>query len=54
MKTPDEIKRGLGCCGENGEDCAVCPYRSYVATCTEVAMRDALAYIQQLEAERKE
>lgn len=48
MRTPDEIKKGLGCCGINGQDCSACPYQCNI-TCIEVAMRDALAYIQQLE-----
>lgn len=48
MRTPDEIKKGLGCCGINGQDCSACPYQWNI-TCIEVAMRDALAYIQQLE-----
>ena len=52
MKTPDEIKKGLDHCGEDG--CKDCPY---VQDCTmmdgfsELA-KDSLAYIQQLEAER--
>lgn len=48
MRTPDEIKKGLGCCCINGQDCSACPYQCNI-TCIDVAMRDALAYIQQLE-----
>ena len=50
MKTPDEIKKGLFCCWEDG--CATCPYDD---DCTmgenfmDVA-KDAIAYIQQLES----
>lgn len=50
MKTPEEIKKGLFCCWEDG--CTTCPYDD---DCTmgenfmDVA-RDALTYIQQLES----
>ena len=49
MKSPDEIKKGLFCCWEDG--CATCPYDD---DCTmeanfEQLAKDALAYIQQLE-----
>lgn len=53
MKTPEEIKKGLDHCGEDG--CKDCPY---VQDCTmtdgfsELA-KDSLAYIQQLEAENE-
>lgn len=47
MKMPEEIKTGLECC--DNMECERCPYRNgddcvYLNT-------DALAYIQQLEAE---
>lgn len=45
MKTPEEIKKGLEC----GE-CKNCPYKRLIS-CTECVREDALAYIQQLEAE---
>lgn len=50
MKSPDEIKKGLFCCWEDG--CATCPYDD---DCTmeanfEQLAKDALAYIQQLES----
>ena len=53
MKTPDEIKKGLFCCWEDG--CATCPYDD---DCTmgenfmDVA-KDAHAYIQQLESDNE-
>ena len=49
MKTPDEIKKGLFCCWEDG--CTTCPYDDD-CTISENFMdvaRDALTYIQQLE-----
>lgn len=53
MKTPDDIKKGLFCCWEDG--CATCPYDD---DCTmeanfEQLAKDALAYIQQLEEKLK-
>lgn len=52
MKTPEEIKKGLFCCWEDG--CTTCPYDE---DCTmeanfEQLAKDALAYIQQLEADK--
>jgi len=47
MKTPEEIKKGLECC--TVPLCAECPYDSD-PSCV-VKNEDALAYIQQLEAE---
>lgn len=49
MKKPDDIKKGLFCCWEDG--CATCPYDD---DCTmeanfEQLAKDSLAYIQQLE-----
>ncbi len=52
MKTPDEIKKGLECCG-NAVECSVvlCPYWNECDKDDIYAVeRDALAYIQQLEA----
>lgn len=45
MKTPDEIKKGLWCCAN--DKCEECPYDASKCICFE---KDALAYIQQLEA----
>ena len=57
MKTPDEIKKGLECC-EPGWRCghfAICtaiyPYRVESVFCRTALNADALAYIQQLEAQ---
>ena len=53
MKTPDEIKKGLECCP--GYDCKGCTCYSKCDDrgfdCVDALMIDALAYIQQLEAE---
>ena len=57
-KTPDEIKKGLECCRINNEDvceCEECPYATnghHTARCDIECAEDALAYIQQLEAEK--
>lgn len=50
--TPDELKRFAqictkGICGER------CPYYEH-ENCVEIMMTDALAYIEQLKAEREE
>ena len=53
MKTSDEIKKGLKCClNESKLDfaCAECPYDEDGSECGDL-FGDALAYIQQLEAE---
>lgn len=52
MKTPDEIKKGLDECTRLG-GCAACPYffDNTMVRCTPKLAADALAYIQQLEAE---
>ena len=49
MKTPDEIKKGLELCS-NGDmrECLKCPY-PIGFECFENPMKDALAYIHQLE-----
>lgn len=53
-KTPDEIKKGLTNCGsyDVGTCKGICPYNASNAGCVGELIRDALAYIQQLEAER--
>ncbi len=50
MKTPDEIKKGLNHCSEDG--CKQCPYKDDcdMADGFSVLAGDANAYIQQLEA----
>ena len=55
MKTPDEIKKGLECC-VNGYKCSkCCPYYlGKITKCTSDLSRDALAYIQRLEAPKGE
>lgn len=55
MKTPDEIKRGLEHCVSSIYVCEDCPYESCngvtrICTCVDELEVDALAYIQQLEA----
>ena len=49
-KTPEEIKKGLEGCGGLDGDCENCPYDEQTIYCNDRLMRDALAYIQQLEA----
>lgn len=51
MKTPEEIKKGLEICrGKCTGNKPHCPYDKYVNGCEDTLNRDALAYIQQLEA----
>lgn len=54
MKTPDEIKKGLEHCSEDG--CKGCNYEDdcNMADGFSVLAADALAYIQQLEEDQKE
>lgn len=58
MKTPDEIKKALEYCWKNRSDigvsvCNECPYLGKrTGQCKVELGLDALAYIQQLEAER--
>lgn len=54
MKTPDEIKKGLECCLKNALDpCIGCPYERIGDDEWKCGLNaDALALIQQLEAER--
>jgi len=53
MKTPDEIKRGLWCCTHNS-GCDACPYRDISVGCRPARNDDALALIQQLEADKQQ
>ena len=55
MKTPEEIKKGLYACG--ADEChgqhTDCPYNDgHTEPCIMYVCADALAYIEQLEAER--
>ena len=53
MKTPEEIKKGLECCVTRYNchlDDEQCCYHSGGVSCHYDVMKDALAYIQQLEA----
>ena len=61
MKTPEEIKKGLECCtikiGNMFADCPRCPYYQpgkFTRACDIPLHDDALALIQQLEAEKAE
>ena len=47
-KTPEDIKKGLECCLE--DFCKNCPYER-ITVCTESVKEDAIALIQQLEAQ---
>lgn len=53
-RTPEEIKKGLWCChGQYSGSCGRCPYSNDGRDCGRNGvqiMKDALAYIQQLEA----
>lgn len=49
MKTPEEIKKGLEICIAD-KSCRDCPYNN--GNCYMQIVRDALAYIQQLEAQQ--
>lgn len=48
MKTPEEIKKGLECCGNSGK-CKGCPYYGGYELCMGTLEEDAIAYVQQLE-----
>ena len=54
MTTPNEIKKALECCSDEG--CAGCPYKDMpdYDECTVMMAKYALAYIQQREAEKAE
>lgn len=53
MKTPDEIKEALKC-HKDADSCFDCPYNCLDSYCSLGLAADALAYIEQLEAERDE
>lgn len=59
MKTPDEIKKGLGCyikqhsIGCDDIYCIECELYERNSTYTIAACADALAYIQRLEEDKK-
>lgn len=56
-RTPDDVKKGLECCsvGIYENFCTDCPYSSLaMAECPTKLKTDALAYIQQLEAQNAE
>lgn len=52
IKTPDEIKKGLKCHGGKDVRCGECCYK--IASCRLETAQDALALIQQLEAELRD
>lgn len=52
MKTPEEIKKGIECCIST-DACFKCPY-SGEEMCSTNKNKNALAYIQQLEAQNAE
>ena len=55
MKKPDEIKKGLDTCiGKCTGNKPHCPYHECGDGCMDRMNIDALAYIQQLEAEKKQ
>ena len=56
MKSPDDIKKGLECCKEDEcfGDRENCPYTADPKLCVGVMCADALALIQQLQAENAE
>ena len=49
MKTPEEIRKGLDCCIDG--NCDYCTYNGLKMDCSDAMKSDALAYIQQLEAQ---
>lgn len=58
MKSPDDIKKGLECCGKGltwDETCGMgCPYEGmYITGCSMEISADALALIRQLEERNK-
>lgn len=55
MKSPDDIKKGLECCRKSdSRACTRCAYHNMPMSnfCQHMLEEDALALIQQLEAER--
>lgn len=55
-KTPEEVKKGLECCAKNKPyPCNECPYeRTFEEEWSCKLHSDALAYIQQLDEEKKQ
>ena len=51
QKTHDEIKKGLECCMDHEGTCELCPYADGECRAFEQLSKDALALIQQLEAQ---
>ena len=53
-KTPEDVKKGLECCGKSAITCDVCPYdgECHLPFCSDPES-DALALIQQLEEDKK-
>lgn len=57
MKKPEEIKKGLECCrnmwvDDHWKNCdSSCPYQAEQSYCKNALHKDALALIQQLEAQ---
>lgn len=49
MKSPEEIKKGLECCGADELSCDACPYDTCEHMCEGGLEDDAIAYINQLE-----
>lgn len=52
MKTQEEIKKALECCGADEPCGEECPYLPEVDLCIGMIARDALACIPQLEAQQ--
>lgn len=52
MKTPEEIRKALECCGADKpcRACRECPYHPEIDSCSRMA-RDALSYIRKLESQ---
>lgn len=53
-RTPDEIKKGLECCMDHDGTCEDCPYVDRECRAFEQLAGDALALIQQLQAQNAE
>ena len=53
-KSPDEIKKGLECCMDQDGTCEDCPYVDGECRAFEQLAEDALALIQQLEADKQQ
>lgn len=50
MKTPEEIRKALECCGYSGS-CKTCAYFDEDGKCVSILKIDALSYIRQLESQ---